>query len=313
MKYLMIFLEGADASLLAAKKPNIDALAANGRVGVLNTKSADTVNTTLRLLGCHGSGSGEGKICLRCSPVSLDGDGNTGSIPASDEDISALAGAVEAMEIDGVKFNAIVAGRYMLVVMSGEGLSPDIIINRCSPGTPLPQIGAAKKQAKRTASTLNKLLYRLAKKHSISFIVADKAVRISCDFKRRSGLLGCLVSNDASVRAVAQCLGMHALDYRGADSVKLALEYHDFVFIHLADSIEKTDSELFRQIKDAPVYGNPVTVLIFAKTPTEPLLALVHGGGILPGREKRFSEAACARGFVLDTCDLLPWVMKATG
>jgi len=251
MKYLLVLLEGAQSSRL-----NIDTLAANGRLGMIEGWSGME-----SLFGQETSD--DGSITFTCSIASLDGQRNVSGFLADTKEAEELLEMINSIEIDGVKFQAEARGSDIILKLDGEGLSRKIVPNPCTPGMPLAQVCAAAKPAKKTAAILNKLIYRITK----SF--PDRAV-----FVKGVGAIQELPDN--------------------------------FELLNLNQDI---DSALLNRIKTSK---DLVTIIIWNRGSYDPAPALIHGGGLLGSGAKKFSEAACSRGFRIDARGLLPWVLRAT-
>jgi hypothetical protein len=80
------------------------------------------------------------------------------------ENIGALAGMMDGMEIEGVLFHAWVKGNAVEIVMDGEGLSGEIRPNYTGRiGASVCQIGFRKVSGKRTANVLDMFLRKVNK------------------------------------------------------------------------------------------------------------------------------------------------------
>lgn len=159
MNHLLILLDGT-----CQQMPNIHSLAASSRLGMIEGwKGLESL--------LQDEPAEEGVIKLTCGAAALDGDGNISAILTDKSDMQELAEAICNMEIDGVKFQAEAKGRDILLALDGEGLSARIMPNPCAPGAPLAQVCASAKQGKKTASALNKLIYRTAKKRGRALFV----------------------------------------------------------------------------------------------------------------------------------------------
>ncbi len=251
MKYLLIVLEASAAE----PKPNIDVLAADGRLGMLEGwKGMESLLP--REAGDNPT--------FTCGVASLDKEHNASGFVTDKGELDGIAEAIGGTEIDGVKFEAKAAGEGIILGIRGGELSRSIVPNPCTPGMPLAQVCAATKPAKKTASVLNKLIYRIAK-----------------------GFPG------------------RALFVKEIGAIQELPE--NFELLKLGKDI---DAALLGRIKGDK---NLVAILIWNRGRYDSAPVLIHGGGILPNRAKKFSEAACSRGFRVRAQDLLTWVMRATG
>lgn len=259
MNYLLVLLEG-----FQSPNPNIDALAASGRLGfVEGWKGVESLMPRE---------AEDGKATFTCGIASLDKEFNVSGFVTEKDELHEIAEAISGIEIDGVKFDAKTAGNCITLGICNEELSRKIAPNPCTPGMPLAQVcaassgtgrGCGRHPAKKTASILNKLIYRVTK----SF--PGRAL-----FVKTVGATQKLPDN--------------------------------FELMKLSQGI---DGALLTKIKDAE---DLVTILIWNKGHYDPAPVLIHGGAILPGGAKKFSEAACSRGFRVRAEDLLPWVLRAT-
>jgi hypothetical protein len=288
MKYSFVILPETPANVTS-----LDALAARGRVGILEGGREDGVADLFgRLLG-RGDTAG---ICLSCSVMNLGKDGNI-DMKADESDVQELSLSLDGTEIDGVSFESRAEGNRLILTLSGEGLSSKIVPNTASPGMSLPQVSAYDKGAKRTASIVNKFIYRTAKKKQKALIVTDKPGRLAaCNFREKFGVGSSLLSANPWMRAVAKSAGVSF-----SNSLEDSME-SEFSFIH----IEKTDEAALKRISEA------CDVMMLISGSGAELRALVHGG-VLAGRERNFSAPACSRGFRLAAEDFIPWVLRATG
>jgi len=180
MNYILIIL-GSDVSSSVAKdgiaaSAAMDALAAKGRLGVIDGwKGLDSL--------CA-SEPDDGQVCFTCGLASLDSEGNVRGFLADEGEIQELLEKVNNTQIDGVNFQAELKGRDVLLTLDGEWLSRRVYPNPCTPGMPLTQVCAAvsgkteaAKKAKKTASAINKLTYRLAKKSCRALFIKKVGAR----------------------------------------------------------------------------------------------------------------------------------------
>ena len=243
MKCLLVIHENGDTSAL-------DSIAAESRLGVI--EGWNGVESLVSCKQCDG-----GSLMLVCGIASLDDDRNVSGLISDKSDMIELADAVSNSEIDWVNFQAEVVGGDILVSLEGEGISRKIIPNPCTPGMPLAQVCASAKPAKKTASVLNKLIYRTAK----SF--PGRAI-----FVKKSGAPAKLPENFELLR------------------------------------LGKAGENSYSAIKDSEI-----AVVIVPKGGTASVL--IRGGGIMGSGAKKFSDAACSRGFCMPADSLLEWVTKA--
>jgi hypothetical protein len=172
----------------------LNRLAASGRVGLVDfgkklsgdsalseLTGADDRSALCSSAVAAGLSPSAGDVILSCRAVCLGKDGNVDGFLTGSDQLEVLVNAVDGAQIDGVNFQAREHNGSMLILMSGEAASHFIAPNKCSPGTALPQVGATKKQAKKTASALNKLIYRTAKKGGISFAVEGSGLFSDAD------------------------------------------------------------------------------------------------------------------------------------
>ena len=312
MKYLMVVLDGAgdrgeSTPLQAAHKPNMDSLATAGKNGMLDLGYTKEVNSDvgyLTLLSCYskdeypgrgyiealGIGISPGKkdLCIRGNFATLDSRGNVKNRRAGREEtgLDELAGKLDGMEIDGVTFTVRRStGHRVIIIASGPGLSHRVRPNDpMKTGVPLSQISARVREARSTASVLNKFLYKANKilsgdpinrKREMpanTILIRNIGMRKDIEgFEDRFSLRGCCVAGVNVAKGVAMFLGMDVIEVKGATgkpdtdlgakrkaAIK-ALKKYDFIFLHIngtdilahdrdrsgkADFIEKIDKEL---------------------------------------------------------------------
>src|SRR4030042_829532 len=153
MKILLVVLDGAgdtgnQTPLSLASKPNMDGLARQGRLGLLDMgykKDVDSDVGYLNLLGCYskqdypgrgylealglGLDPGPKDVCIRANFATLDASGTLTDRRAGRDEtgLEELAERLDGMEIDGVKFSCRKSsGPRLVMVPSGEGLSEKI-------------------------------------------------------------------------------------------------------------------------------------------------------------------------------------------
>jgi hypothetical protein len=190
MKFSIVVIDELPVSV----SQMLNMLVASGRVGLVDfgkklsgdsalseLTGADERNALCSSAVAAGLSPSAGDVILSCRAVCLGKDGNVDGFLTDSSQLEELVGAVDDTQIDGVNFQARAHNGSMLILMSGEAASHFIAPNRCTPGTALPQVGATKKQAKKTASALNKLIYRTAKKGDISFAVEGSGLFSDAD------------------------------------------------------------------------------------------------------------------------------------
>jgi hypothetical protein len=181
MKTFLIVVDGSPVPVL----PTLDRLAASGRVGLVDLgRKTDSRSALSLLTGADERGAAcssaisaglrpsAGDVCLACRVALIGGEGNVSGFaaaPAAGEAAEMLDGC----SIGGIRVSARASGSSVVLVLSGEGVSHDIAPNACAPGAPLPQVCAARSSpaAKKTASSLNKLIYRLKKETGMALVV----------------------------------------------------------------------------------------------------------------------------------------------
>ena len=316
MKIVLIVLDGGgdiglNTPLETAKKPNIDFLAKNGILGLLDIGYKKTIDSDLgylTLLGCYSEkdypGRGylealgvglepkESDICLRGDFATLGPDGNLIDRRAGRDETGLEEFAEKLnMEIDGIKF--IVkksSGHRVIVLMRGPGLSKEIIPNDPKKvGVPVSQIKPKKPEAKKTASVLNKFLFKahkilekqeINKKRKLpANIILIRNVgkkNFVKSFKERFGFKGCCIAGINIAKGVSRYLGLDVIEVPGANGMPdtnlsgkfecltKALKDYDFVFFHINGTdilshdkkreekkkfIEKIDLELGKVLK----------------------------------------------------------------
>jgi 2,3-bisphosphoglycerate-independent phosphoglycerate mutase len=285
MKYLLIILDGGgdlgkETPLSLARKPNMDSLAKSGIVGSLDLwkqQNPDSDIGYLKLLGCFskneypGRGYLEalglglnpkgGSLCIRGNFATLDSRGNIKDRRAGREEtgLEEMCDTLDGVEIAGFLFRVRKSvGHRVAIIVDGK-VSDKIILN--SPkgtGVPLPQIQARDRSGKKTASVLNKFVYRITKILTNDPINRKRKVPASTillrsvgmrketkSFRERYGMKGGVISTMPVANGVARYLGMDVIDAkkaRGINDVDLdsamettlkALERHDFVLLHI--------------------------------------------------------------------------------
>jgi len=286
MKILLVVLDGAgdigtQTPLSLAKKPNMDSLAKQGRLGLLDIgyqKDVDSDVGYLNLLGCYskedypgrgylevlglGLNPGPKDICIRANFATLDSRGMLADRRAGRDEtgLEELAERLDGIEIDGVKFLCKKSsGHRLVIILAGESLSEKIVPNDPKrTGVAVPQVAAISQEAKRTASVLNKFLYRankllsqepVNKKRKISANTvlirnAGKSKKV-IPFQKRFGMKACCISGIAIARGVARFLGVDIIQVKGANGMPdtnlegkalaavQALKKYELVFLHI--------------------------------------------------------------------------------
>lgn len=318
MKFLLLVGDGMGdvgkgTPLQTAGKPNMDRLAEAGRCGLLDIGYKKTVNSDygyLHLLGCFsrdeypgrgylealgiGLDPGPGDVCIRGNFATLDVDGILVDRRAGRDEtgLEEFCGKLDGMEIDGVRFRVKKgAGHRVAIVLEGKGLSEKLVPNDpMKTGVPLPEVGAATPEAKKTASALNKFVRRSHKMLSREkvnrarkvpaniILIRNPGRRRDVDsFESRHGMRACCVAGIPIAKGVARFLGMDVLPVKGATgnpktnlegktrAVIRALKGYDFVFLHInapdilahdakrkekAEYIGRIDRELGKVIKE---------------------------------------------------------------
>ena len=286
MKILLVVLDGAgdtgpQTPLSLAQKPNMDSLAQRGRLGLLDIgykKDVDSDVGYLNLLGCYskedypgrgylealglGLNPGPRDVCIRANFATLDSSGMLADRRAGrdEEGLEELAERLDGMEIDGVKFLIKKSsGHRLVIVLSGESLSDKIIPNDPKrTGVAVPQVASKSAEAKRTASVLNKFLYRANKllsqepvnkkrkipANTVLIRNAGKAKK-AVPFQKRFGMKACCIAGIAIAKGVARFQGMDVIEVKGANGTPdtnlegkalaalQALKNYDLVFLHI--------------------------------------------------------------------------------
>ena len=286
MKILLIVLDGAadlgeNTPYRMAKKPNIDKLASKGVVGMLDfgyKKSVDSDLGFLKLLGVYDEkeypgrgffdalGAGletrDGIIYVRGNFATLDDKGNVIDRRAgrNEEGLDELAGRLDGMEIDHVKFSVHHAlGHRAIVEMEGKNLSRFVTSNDSRlTNVPLMQIKPLNVKAKFTASVLNKFTYRAikilredpinAKRKPPANLLLTRSLGTKNEtrsFDERYGVKGCVICAHMTAWGIAKYLGMEVIhvpntdatpntNLRGKiDATAKALKTNDFVWLHI--------------------------------------------------------------------------------
>ena len=261
MKLLLIVLDGGadigkNTPYQMAKKPNIDMLAKNGVVGMLDLEYKKTIDSDLGFLKLLGSydektypgrgifdamGAGiklkKGNLYIRGNFATLDKDGNVIDRRAGREEafLDDLTESLEGIEIDGIKFNTYrVLGHRVIIEMEGQNLSPNVTSNdKKTVNIPLPQMQPMNPKAKFTASVLNKFIYRIRKilsdhpvnnKRSVpANIILVRSMGYGNDlpesFQERFGLKGCVICGHLTATGIAKYLRMDVIDVKGANGL----------------------------------------------------------------------------------------------
>jgi 2,3-bisphosphoglycerate-independent phosphoglycerate mutase len=286
MKILLVVLDGAgdigkQTPLSLASKPNIDSLAQKGRPGLLDIgykKDVDSDIGYLNLMGCYSRQDYPGRgylealgldlspgpkdVCIRANFATLDSGGTLVDRRAgrNEEGLEELAERLDGMEIDGVKFQCKKSsGHRLVIVLSGEGLSDRIVPNDPHrTGVAVPQVTAKSNDAKRTASVMNKFLYRASKLLSSDPINRKRKIPANTviirnaghpkrtpSFESRFGMKACCVAGIAIAKGVSRFLGIEVAEVKGATGMpdtnlegkalatEQALKKYDFIFLHI--------------------------------------------------------------------------------
>jgi 2,3-bisphosphoglycerate-independent phosphoglycerate mutase len=259
MKYLLIILDGGGdlgkhTPLSLAKKPNMDSLARNGIVGILELwkkEAPDSDIGYLKLLGSFSKkdypGRGylgalglgldpkEGSLCIRGNFATLDSRGNIKDRRAGREEtgLQEMCDTLDGMEIDGCLFRVKKSAGYRVAIIVEGKVSDKIILN--SPrvtGVPLPQVQARDRSGKATASVLNKFVYRVTKLLTKDPINRKRKVPANTillrsfgmkketeSFRKRYGMKGAVISAMPVANGVARYLGMDVIGVKKAKGI----------------------------------------------------------------------------------------------
>jgi 2,3-bisphosphoglycerate-independent phosphoglycerate mutase len=256
-KIILIVLDGAsdrgeNTPLHSAEKPAIDALARNGRCGLIDIgyrKHVESDIGFLTLLGFFTKENYPGRgyleaigiglkpkgkeLCIRGNFATLDKNGNVSDRRGGREDtgLDFLCEQLDGMEIDGVRFHVRAGlGHRVVIMLEGGHLSKDIIPNDpLLEGKPLPQVGAATPSGKFTASVINKFLYRSRKIIESSGINSKRKTPVNAiiirndgmkkkhlNFEETYGMSGCCIAGVPIAKGIARYLGMQVVDVHGA-------------------------------------------------------------------------------------------------
>lgn len=243
---------GKETPLSLARKPNMERLAREGKVGLLDIGYKESVNSDfgyLHLLGSYspeeypgrgylealgiGLRPGPGDICIRCNFATLGRDRNVLDRRAGREEagLDRLAGRLDGMVIDGIKFTVRhSAGHRVVLVLKGRGLSPGFLPNDpLRTGVPVPEVEPRGPGAKLTASALNKFCRRANKLLSgdpinrkrkfpaNAVLVRNPGQRKDVKpFEKRFGLKACCIAGIPIAKGVARFLGMDVIEVPGA-------------------------------------------------------------------------------------------------
>jgi len=259
MKILLMVLDGAadrsnatQTPFQAAIKPNIDRLAKNGKVGMIDIGYKGSVESDfgfLNLLGFYSKntypgrgylealGAGiepkHGDLCIRGNFATLNADGNLIDRRAGRDEtgLEELANMLDGMEIDGVHFTVKKsAGHRVIIIASGKNLSTELMPNDTREiNTPVRQIVAKNEKAKFTASVLNKFITRsrkLLERHEINkkrskpanvILMRGFGKRRDIEgFEKRYGMKACCIAGIPIAKGVARWLGMDVIEVEGA-------------------------------------------------------------------------------------------------
>jgi 2,3-bisphosphoglycerate-independent phosphoglycerate mutase len=287
MKVLLLVMDGAGdvgekTPLSMARKPNMEKLARSGQVGLLDIgyrKNVDSDVGYLTLLGCFSRDSypgrgylealaipglevREGDVCIRGDFATLDSRGMITDRRAGRDEtgLERFASLLDGMEIDGIRFSVRKSmGHRVVIVMRGRGLSCDVFPNDPKrTGVPEPQVQARSPSGKKTASALNRFLYRTRKilsgrkenrtrkKPANTILIRNLGLAGRAEsLEAKYGMSGACVAGVAIAKGVARFLGMDVIDVPGATGMpetnlkgkfgaaRKALEGHGLVFLHV--------------------------------------------------------------------------------
>jgi 2,3-bisphosphoglycerate-independent phosphoglycerate mutase len=114
------------------------------------------------------------ELVLEAVAVRLD---HSGHIKARIDDCSEIALRMDGTEIDGIHFNVEDSGNAIEIIMKGDNLSDEIKTNYPAPtNSPISQVSFKSAEAKFTANTLNKFMYK-AKKALKDRVVMIRSVK----------------------------------------------------------------------------------------------------------------------------------------
>ncbi|MBN2043036.1 MAG: 2,3-bisphosphoglycerate-independent phosphoglycerate mutase [Candidatus Aenigmarchaeota archaeon] len=284
-KIILIVLDGAgdkgkNTPFQTASKPNIDSLASRGVCGLIDigykkyvesdigymtllgffTKEYYTGRGYLEALGLNLKPK-EGELCIRGNFATLDSNGNVTDRRAGREEtgLEEVCEELDGMEIDGVRFHVRKGAGHRVVIMMEGKLSMDVVPNDPKlEGKPLPQIGSTSPAGKKTASVLNKFLYRARKIITESHINGKRKVPTNTiiirnfgmrkdgpSFEETYGMSGACVAGVPIAKGISRYLGIRTVDVPGATGsidtdLKAKLEKtidmhkkYDFVWLHI--------------------------------------------------------------------------------
>ncbi len=261
MKYLMIICdgmpdEGEATPLSQAYHPALDFLAVNGKTGTIDLKyqEVDSDIGFLKLLGCFEDYPGRGylealaagiecdenDVFIRANFSTLGGDNLLKDRRAGrdETDLDEFAKKIDGIEIDNIRFVVKrTLGHRMVIVMKsldGKRLSDQIIGNDSKAvGVHVKQIKAKKPNAKRTATALNKFVYKTNK--ILSALEANKKREFPANFilirnaghktetpsfQQRYGMNACCIAAHPVMEGVAKFLGMDFVKPEGANGME---------------------------------------------------------------------------------------------
>ncbi len=323
-KIIFIVLDGAgdkgkNTPFQTAKKPNIDSLATRGVCGLVDigyTKYVESDIGYMTLLGFftkeYYTGRGylealglnlrpkEKELCIRGNFATLDKNGNVVDRRANREEtgLEEICEELDGMEIDGVKFHVRKGAGHRVVIMMEGKLSMDVIPNDPKlEGKPLSQIGSTSPAGKKTASVLNKFLYRARKIITESHINEKRKVPTNAiiirnfgmkkegpNFEKTYGMKGACVAGVPIAKGISRYLGIRTVEVKGATGntdtnlkakLEKTIEMHkkyDFVWLHINgtdilshDAKRKEKAEFIEKI-DNEVIGNLVKVVDMKNT-----------------------------------------------
>jgi 2,3-bisphosphoglycerate-independent phosphoglycerate mutase len=115
------------------------------------------------------------KLLLKSQFGSIDRNGNLVSRDVRDSDAEYLAETLDFVEIDGVRFHAIISGGALEITMEGEDLSAEVTPNYATKINVVKQIVHRTPEAKTTSSVLNKFIRKTNKSLSNEPCNRDKA------------------------------------------------------------------------------------------------------------------------------------------
>ncbi len=342
---------GGPTELEAASTPNLDRLARGGVLGLHDPVAPGiTPGSGAGHLGLFGYdpltyriGRGilealgidfaieQGDVAARGNFCTLDGSGRVSDRRAGRIDSkwgAVLAERLRAIELPGVQlFVEPIAEHRFLVVLRGEGLSPEVSDTDpqregALPLDPEPRSAAATETAKHVRRFLREAGERLRAEPQANGVLLRGFDRLPSwpSFETLCGLRAAAVSVYPMYRGVARLVGMRTavgasnLDEE-VEAVQRVWDAHDFVFVHVKDpdkagedgdfdrkvqAIEAVDARVPRLLDLRPdvavVTGDHSTPARMRSHSWHPVPLLLWSAHARPDGVGEFSERACAGG-----------------